>query len=102
MLGGILPARNDAWLNAGPRALIAFTADNADIKLLLRLLIQAETHETLPTDVKRHDLCGSLEPYEQARDMHKVMAAISGYFGGYSSKMQSIGETETRQLREAV
>lgn len=32
MLGEVLPARNDAWLNAGPRALVAFTADNADIK----------------------------------------------------------------------
>ena len=27
MLGEILPARNDAWLNAGPRALLAFTAE---------------------------------------------------------------------------
>ena len=26
MLGEVLPARNDPWLNAGPRALIAFTA----------------------------------------------------------------------------
>jgi len=34
--------------------------------------------------------------------MHEVMAAIARYFGGYSSKMQSIGERETRQLREAA
>ena len=31
MLGDILPARNDAWLNAGPRAFVAFMSDNADI-----------------------------------------------------------------------
>ena len=47
MLGDILPARNDAWLNAGPRALIAFAADNADIKFPWRVPIQAETHEVL-------------------------------------------------------
>jgi hypothetical protein len=102
LLGDILLARNDAWLNARPRALIAFTADNVDIKFPLRLPIQEETHEKLPIEVKRHALCGSLEPYEQARDMQEVMAAIAGYFGGYSSKMQSIGEKETKQLREAA
>lgn len=32
MLGEVLLARNDAWLNAGPRALVAFAADHADIK----------------------------------------------------------------------
>jgi hypothetical protein len=95
-------AHNDAWLNAGPRALIAFTADNADVKFPLRLPIQAETHEVLPADVRKHPLCGAKKPSEQARDMQEVMAAIAGYFGGYSSKMQSIGERETRQLREAA
>jgi hypothetical protein len=34
--------------------------------------------------------------------MQEVMAAIAGYFGGYSSKMQAIGEKETKQLREAA
>ena len=32
--------------------------------------------------------------------MQAVMAAIAGYFGGYTSKMQPISERETRQLRE--
>jgi hypothetical protein len=34
--------------------------------------------------------------------MQQVMAAIIGYFGGYTAKMQSIGEKETKQLREAA
>ena len=102
MLGDILLARNDAWLHAGPRALIAFTADNADIKFPLRLPIQEETHEVLPLDVKRHAFCGALEPCEQARDMQEVIAAIAGYFGGYSSKMQSIGERERERERERL
>ena len=102
MLGEILPARNEAWLNAGPRALIAFTAENADLKFTLRLPIQSETHEELPADVKRHVHCGLRSLKEQASDMQSVMAALAGYFGGYSSKMQPIGERETKQLREAA
>jgi hypothetical protein len=102
MLGDVLPARNDAWLNAGPRAFIAFTADNADVKFTLRLPILKETHEVLPDNMQKHPLCGTKTTSEQARDMQQVMAAIAGYFGGYTSKMQSIGEKETRQLREAA
>ena len=102
MLGDILPARNDAWLTAGPRALIAFAADNADVKFPFRLPIQEETHEILMYDVQRSPTCGARDQREQALDMQAVMAAIAGYFGGYSSKMQPIGERETRRLREAA
>ena len=102
MLGEVLPARNDAWLNAGPRALIAFTADNADVKFPFRVPIQKETHEVLLFDIKRHPNCGSRDPLDQALDMQAVMAAIAGYFGGYTSKMQPIGERQIKQLREAI
>ena len=102
MLGDILPARNDAWLNAGPRALIAFAADNADIKFPWRLPIQTETHEVLLYDVQRQPSCGLRSTQDQALDMQAVMAAVAGYFGGYTSKMQPTGERETRQLREAA
>ena len=53
-------------------------------------------------DVQRHPNCGSRDTRDQALDMQAVMAAIAGYFGGYTSKMQPIGERETRQLREAA
>ena len=102
MLGEVLPARNDAWLHAGPRALVAFTADNADIKFHFRVPIQQETHEVLLFDIKRHPKCGSRDPLYQALDMQAVKAAIAGYFGGYTSKMQPIGEKQVKQLREAT
>ena len=102
MLGDILPARNEVWLNAGPHTLLAFTADNTDIKFPLRLPIQDETCETLLYDVKRHPYCGLRDPLEQALDMQAVLFAIAGHFGGYTSKMQPIGERETQQLREAA
>ena len=102
MLGEVLPARNDAWLIAGPRALIAFTTDNADVKFPFRVPIQQQTHEVLLFDIKRHPKCNSRDPLDQALDMQAVMAAIAGYFGGYTSKMQPIGERQTKQLREAT
>ena len=102
MLGEILPARNEEWLNAGPRALLAFTAENADVKFTFRVPIQSETHEELPQDVKQHAHCGIRSLKEQASDMQSVMAALAGYFGGYTSKMQPIGERETQQLRNAA
>ena len=98
----MLPARNDAWLNAGPRALVAFTADNADVKFPCRVPIQQETHEVLLFDIKRHPKCGSRDPLDQALDMQAVMAAIAACFGGYTSKMQPIGERQVKQLREAT
>ena len=102
MLGDILPARSDAWLNAGPRALVAFTAENADVKFPFRVPIQQETHEVLLFDIQRHPQCGSRDPLDQALDMQSVMAAIAGYFGGYTSKMQPIGERQVQQIREAT
>ena len=78
MLGDALPDCNDAWLNAGPRALVAFTADNADIKFHFRVPIQQETHEVRLFDIKRHPKCGSRDPLGQALDIEAVMAAIAG------------------------
>ena len=102
MLGDILPARNDAWLNAGPRAFVAFMCDNADIKFPLRLPIQDETLEVFLYDVRRHHQCGQRNLREQAFDMQASMATQAGYFGGYAAKMQHVGERETRMMYESV
>ena len=91
MLGDVLPRRNDAWVNAGARALVAFCCDNTDLKFSFRLPILEESHETLLFDVRRHPSCGERSTKDQARDMQGVCAAIAGYFGGYTAKMQPIG-----------
>ena len=102
MLGDILPSRNDPWLNAGPRAFIAFMCDNADIKFPLRLPIQNETLEMLLYDVKRHAHCGQRNIREQAFDMQAAMATQAGYFGGYAAKRQHVGERGTRKMYEST
>ena len=98
MLGEILPSRNDAWLNAGPRAFIAFMCDNADIKFPLRLPIQNETLEVFLYDVNRHRHCGQRNLREQAFDMQAAMATQAGHFGVYAAKMQHVGERETPNM----
>ena len=102
MLGDILPSRNGHWLNAGPRAFIAFMCDNADIKFPLRLPIQDETLEVCLYDVKRHQHCGQRNLREQAFDMQAAMATQAGYIGGYAAKMQHVGERETRKMYEST
>ena len=42
------------------------------------------------------------DPLDQALDKQAVTVAIAGYFGGYTSKMQPIGERQIKQLREAI
>ena len=37
---------------------------------------------------------------EHSSEDGAVTAAIAGYFGGYTSKMQPIGERQIKQLRE--
>ena len=74
-------------MNAGPRALVAFTAENADVKFTFRAPVQSETHEELPSDVHQHVHCRIRSLKEQASDMQSVMAALAGYFGSYTSKM---------------
>ena len=102
MLGDILPAPHDAWLNAGPRASVASMCDHADIKSKMRLPIQKETHDVLLYDVRRLPECGKRNLREQAFDMQSSMATQAGYFGGYAAKMQHVGQRETQKLYEAT
>ena len=102
MLGDILPSRNGVWLNAGPRACVAFMCDNSDIKFPLRLPIQNGTLEVFLYDVRRHLHCGQRNLREQAFDMQASMATQSGYIGGYAAKIQHVGERETRMMYEST
>ncbi|CAK0869630.1 unnamed protein product [Prorocentrum cordatum] len=97
-LGTVLSARNSEWLNAGPRALIAFAGSNADVKFPHRLPILPESHEVLVFDARRHTCYGGGDLAAQANDLQAAMALAAGYFGGYSSKMQDIGQKEIQRL----
>ena len=98
MLGTKLPVRNNTWLNAGPRALVAFSGSNCDMKFPHRLLILHESHETLLFDLHTTPCYSPGDLKLQARDLQCAMSVVAGYFGGYTSKMQDIGQKEVKRL----
>jgi hypothetical protein len=103
MLGTVLPKRNSAWLNAGPRMWLVFSADNGDIKFPHRMPIIQETHEsTLLFDVKRKSCWSHHDLPEMLYDLQAGLAMAAGYFGGYTSKMQDVGQRELGRMREAL
>ena len=98
LLGSVLPARNNAWINAGPRALVTFSASNADIKFPYRLPILEESHEILLFDVRTSPCYEPGDLLMQSKDLQCAMSVMAGYFGGYTSKMQDIGQKEVKRL----
>ena len=103
LLGIVLLERIDPWLNAGPSAWMVFTGDNGDIKFPHRMPIIPETHERMTLlDVQRTTCCASVSPLQMAYDMQAGQAVAAGYFGGYSAKMQDIGQKELQRLREGL
>ena len=102
MLGTILPARNDPWLNAGPSTWMFFTGDSGDIKFPHRCPIIPATHEKVEIfNGRRQACCACSSSLQMTYDMQAGQAVTAGYFGGYSAKMQDIGAKELQRIREA-
>ena len=69
MLGAVLPARNNAWLNAGPPAWLIFNADNGDNKFPMKLPIIPETHEKIRLfDIDRKTCCDGVSDLDLLPD----------------------------------
>ena len=103
MVGTVLPARNDAWLNAGPSAWLVWAGDNGDIKFPHKLPIIPETHEepVLLYHQKHSECVSAACTLNMLYDLQAAQSMAAGYFGGYTSKMQDIGQKELQKLREA-
>ena len=103
MLGAALPVRNNAWLNAGPPAWIAFSADNGDIKFPMKLPIIPETHEkTRLFDINRQTCCEGVSDLDLFYQTQATQAMAAGYFGGYTAKMQDIGRLELQRMEKTL
>ena len=100
LLGSVLPARNEPWLNAGPSAWVCFAGDNGDIKFPHRFPIIPETHEKMQLwNVKNvNACCNAVSPLRMVYDMQAGQAMTAGYFGGYSAKVQLLGESDVKML----
>ena len=102
-LGAVLPRRNNAWLNAGPRIWLAFSADNGDIKFPHRIPIVPESHEKMMLfDVARKSCCSSSDIGDMIYDFQAGLSMAAGYFGGYTAKMQDVGHKELQRMNEAL
>ena len=77
---------------------MAFTGSNSDIKFTQRLPILEESHETLVFDAKTSACFHPGDLSSQAKDLQCAMAVVAGYFGGYTSKMQDLGQREIKRL----
>ena len=97
----VLPLRNDEWLNAGPRAWCAIAGSNADLKFPQKFPMLPETHEVALFDCRR----GCLDQqslFEMSSEMQATQSLIAGYFGGYTAKMQHIGQKELARLQTSL
>ena len=103
VLGGVMPARNEPWLNPAPSAWSAFTGDNGDIKFPHKVPIIPETHEKVAIFCLNHSTCATaVSDLHMIYDLTASMSMAAGYFGGYTSKMQDIGTKELQHMREAL
>ena len=100
-LGACLPRRNSEWLNPGPRALIAYTADNADLKFTYVLPMRKETHEGEEHCNTPEACCRSDQLHSMTCSQQAGQTGMAGYFAGYTSKQQPIGTKELGRMREA-
>ena len=77
-----------------------FSGDNGDLKFPHRLPILPETHEVLLYDVRR--CVGKVSELDMAYEVQIGQAVTAGYFGGYTAKMQDIGQKESRSLQLSI
>ena len=103
LLGTILPARNEPWLNAGPSAWLVFAGDNGDLKFPHRMPLIPETHEkVLLFDARASKCTNTTSSLQLAYDMQAGQAVAAGYFGGFTARMQDVGAKELQRMHEAV
>ena len=96
VVGGVLVAYNSDMLNPGPRARIAFAAENGDIKFPNKHPVMSGTQEVFLFDKKHSAACGG-NSLQQRWDTQSGLADAAGYLGGDTSKMQDIGVKELKR-----
>ena len=104
VLGIVLPARNDPWLNAGLPTWAIFSGQNGDIKFPMRLPIIPDTHETIVLfDIKnRATCCDAVSDLDLFYHQQAAQAGAANYFGGYTAKTQDVGKLELLRMEKAL
>ena len=99
MLGSIAPERGDPYFAGTPKILAVVTRSNTNLQCPYRLPINRVTHDP---DCKRPQCLTSTSTKQLCRISQKAMKQMSGYFGGYISKQQKIGQYELKKSIQAL
>ena len=94
MLGSIAPRRGDAYFASTAALLAIATRSNSNVQIPYRLPITERTHDP---DCKLAGCLGSVSSQQLCKIAQRAMKQMSGYFGGYISKKQRIGQYELKK-----
>ena len=99
MLGSLAPERGEAWFASTAKILAVSTRSNSNVQCPYRLPINEQTHDAECA----HPHCLSKTTIKQLyRIAQKAMKQMCGYFGGYISKQQKIGQYELKKSVQAL
>ena len=101
MLGSVAPERNGPYLasTVGILAAAAAVRGNINVQCPYRLPITSTTHDA---DCQRKNCILQVDNKKLYRIAQQCMKQMSGYFGGYISKKQKLGQYECKKSISAL
>ncbi|CAE7860116.1 esrp2 [Symbiodinium microadriaticum] len=98
MVGRVLPRRNSPWLNGTCAGLaLGLSGANTDVKLNDVVPPVAELHEDTYCKAKNCKPVSETDVRRLVRRLARAQSVTNGYFGGYISKKQRLGQVELRK-----
>ena len=98
MLGAIASRRRCSYFSATSAILAHLTGSNTNVQCPYRLPINAHTHDP----ECRRASCLRIDKKRLCLIVQRAMKTITGYFGGYISKRQKMGQFELRASEKAL
>ena len=99
MLGSVLGKRRCGWFAPTAAILSHVTRSNTNVQTNYRMPLTAHTHDR---DCQRKDCMATEENKKILRLCQRAMSQMSGYFGGYISKKQKVGQFELKKSIETL
>ena len=98
MLGAVVGRRRCEWFSGTSAILAHLARSNTNVQCPYRMPINAHTHDP---DCHRRS-CLAVNAKKLCIIAQRAMETISGYFGGYISKRQKMGQFELRSSVKAL
>ena len=98
MLGAIVGTRRNSWFSGTSAILAKVFRSNTNIQTNYRVPITTKTHDTHCTKKRCvHKLSSLKQTRKMLRIAQRAMKQMVGYFGGYISKRQKVGQYELKK-----